>query len=124
MLLFYLAGAAGLSWLALATDGRPPLWLFLGGLALMFGSHALLIPNLNSIAMQPMAEVAGTASSITGALQLGLGALMGAVVDRAFDGTVTPLSLAFLIYGGAAFLLVLWAEGGRLGGRGRAAAHR
>lgn len=106
----YLVGAAGLTWLALATDGRPPLAAFLAGLALMFGSHALLIPNLNSIAMQPMAEVAGTASSITGALQMGLGAVLGAVVDRAFDGTVTPLCVAFLAYGAVAAALIAWAE--------------
>jgi len=74
----------------------------------------LLIPNLNSIAMEPMARVAGTASSIMGAAQLGLGALLGSLIDRAFDGTVLPLALGFLLYGVLAFALVLWAEGGRL----------
>ncbi|MGI9038992.1 MAG: multidrug effflux MFS transporter, partial [Gemmatimonadota bacterium] len=71
----YLVAASGLATLALATGGRPPLAAFLVGLAAMFGSHALLIPNMNSIAMGPMAEVAGTASSLMGAAQLGVGAL-------------------------------------------------
>jgi DHA1 family bicyclomycin/chloramphenicol resistance-like MFS transporter len=76
----------------------------------MFGSHALLVPNMNSIAMGPMAEVAGTASSIMGAAQLGVGALLAALLDRAFDGTVTPLSFGFLGYGLLAAALVTWAE--------------
>jgi DHA1 family bicyclomycin/chloramphenicol resistance-like MFS transporter len=118
VLAFYMVGAVGLAVLAAVTGGRPPLAVFLVGLAVMFGSHALLVPNLNSIAMQPMAEVAGTASSITGALQTGLGALLAAVVDRAFDGTVTPLCLAFAGYGAVALLLILWAERGRLGRSG------
>jgi DHA1 family bicyclomycin/chloramphenicol resistance-like MFS transporter len=114
VLLVYLAAAAGFAVYALATGGRPPLGFFLFGLATMFASHALLIPNLNAIAMEPMARVAGTASSIMGAAQLGLGALLGSFIDRAFDGTILPLVLGFAAYGALACGLVLWAEGGRL----------
>jgi DHA1 family bicyclomycin/chloramphenicol resistance-like MFS transporter len=113
-LLVYLAAALGFTVYTAAMGGRPPLGLFLLGLATMFASHALLIPNLNAIAMEPMARVAGTASSIMGAAQLGLGALLGALIDRAFDGTVLPLVLGFAGYGALAFALVLWAEAGRL----------
>ena len=104
----YLVAAGALTALALSTGGRPPLAAFLVGLAAMFGSHALLIPNMNSIALAPMAEVAGTASSLMGASQLGVGALLAALLDRAYDGTVTPLSLGFLGYGVLAASLVLW----------------
>jgi DHA1 family bicyclomycin/chloramphenicol resistance-like MFS transporter len=110
VLVGYLVGAAALVALALLNGGRPPLIAFLAGLAAMFGSHALLVPNMNSIAMGPMAEVAGTASSIMGAAQLGVGALLAALLDRAFDGTVTPLSFGFLGYGLLAAALVTWAE--------------
>ncbi|MFP5309145.1 MAG: multidrug effflux MFS transporter [Actinomycetes bacterium] len=113
-----LFGYVGASLLLVAVafvgDGTPPLWLFLGVAALLLGSHGLLIPNLNTIAMQPMGAVAGTASSVIGAVQLAGGALLGAVVDRAFDGTVRPLALGFLGFGVLALLLVLWAERGRL----------
>jgi DHA1 family bicyclomycin/chloramphenicol resistance-like MFS transporter len=114
VLVVYLVAAAGFATYAWSTGGRPPLGFFLLGLATMFTSHALLIPNLNSIAMEPMARVAGTASSIMGAAQLGLGALLGSLIDRAFDGTVLPLALGFALYGVLAFALVVWAEGGRL----------
>ena len=45
-------------------------------------------------------------------------ALLGSFIDRAFDGTILPLSIGFLGYGLAALGLVLWAEGGRLRLRG------
>ena len=102
----YLAIAAGLAALALVTDGRPPLPLFLVAMAAMLSAHALLIPNFNTIAMAPMAAVAGTASSVIGALQVAGGALVGAFIDSRFDGTVRPLALSFLACGAVAALLV------------------
>lgn len=113
-LLAYVAMAGGLVTLALMTDGRPPLWAFVVGIALMLGAHALLIPNFNTIAMAPMASVAGTASSVIGAVQIAVGALLGAQLDRAFDGTIIPISIGFLGYGLIALALVVWAERGRL----------
>ena len=114
VLLGYVAAAAGLVAIALSTGGRPPLLLFLVGLAVMLSSHALLIPNFNTIAMAPMAQVAGTAASVVGAVQVAGGAVLGVLLDRSFDGTIIPISFGFLGYGVVALSLVLWAEGGRL----------
>jgi MFS transporter, DHA1 family, multidrug resistance protein len=101
----------GLAWV---TDGRPPLGLFLVGLAVMLVSHALLIPNFNTIALAPMGSVAGTAAAVIGTVPTAIGALLGSVLDRAFDGTVLPVSVGFLGYGILALGLVLWSERGRL----------
>ena len=112
----YVGVAALLALIGVATGGRPPLPLFLVAMAAMLSSHALLIPNFNTMAMAPMAAVAGTASSVIGAVQVAVGALLGSVLDRAFDGTIRPLSFGFLIYGVAALGLVFWGERGRLFG--------
>jgi DHA1 family bicyclomycin/chloramphenicol resistance-like MFS transporter len=114
VLIAYVVAAAALVGVAVATGGRPPLWLFLLGLAAMLAAHALLIPNFNTIAMAPMARIAGTASAVIGAVQIAVGALLGSLLDRAFDGTVRPLSFGFLGYGVVALALVVWAERGRL----------
>ena len=114
VLLGYLVAASVLVGIAVVTGGTPPLWLYMVGMALMLSAHALLIPNFNTIAMHPMGAIAGTASSVIGAVQLAVGALLGAVLDRTFDGTILPLSLGFLGYGVLAVLLILWAEQGRL----------
>jgi MFS transporter, DHA1 family, multidrug resistance protein len=114
VLIAYVVAAAALSVVALLTAGRPPLAVFLVGMAAMLSAHALLIPNFNTIAMAPMAAVAGTASSVIGAVQISVGALLGALLDRAFDGTVLPFSLGFLGYGLIATALVAWGERGVL----------
>ena len=116
VLLAYVGVAAALVAIALLTGGTPPLWVFLVGMAAMLSAHALLIPNFNSMAMAPMAAVAGTASSVIGAVQIAVGAALGAVLDRAFDGTIRPMAFGFLGYGLVALLLVLWGERGRLFG--------
>lgn len=114
VLIGYLVAASALVALATATDGRPPFAAFVVAIALMLLSHALLIPNFNTVAMAPMGAVAGTAAAVIGAVQIALGALLGSLLDRTFDGTITPLAWGFLGYGVVAFALVLWAERGRL----------
>lgn len=105
VLVAYVVVAAVNAAVAVATDGKPPLLVFVIGMAAMVSAHALLIPNFNTLAMAPMAAVAGTASSVIGALQLAGGSLIGAVIDARFDGTVRPLALSFLAVGVAASLL-------------------
>jgi len=114
VLIGYAAAALALFIVSLATGGRPPLAVFIAMMAMLLSLQALLIPNFNTIAMAPMGRLAGTASSVVGAVQLSAGAVLGAVLDRAFDGTVLPLSVGAMIYAGVALGLVLWAEGGRL----------
>lgn len=114
VLLAYVVVATCLAGVALVTGGRPALWLFLVLLAALVTCQALLIPNFNTIAMAPMAAVAGTASSLIGGVQIAVGSSLGALLDRAYDGTVVPLTLGFLAAGLAAVAVVLVAERGRL----------
>lgn len=114
VLVGYLGTGVLLVGVSAATGGRPPLLLFAALIAAVLAGHALLIPNFNTIAMQPMASVAGTASSVLGATTVAAGALLGSLLDRAFDGTVGPLALGLLVYGLLACAAVLWAERGRL----------
>ena len=111
VLVAYVAAAAVLTAVVFGNGGLPPLPLLIVGLAAMLASHALLIPNLSAIAMAPLGRVAGTASAIIGTVQIAGGALLGAVLDRAFDGTVRPMALGFLGFGIIALALVLWSEG-------------
>ena len=109
----YVVAAGALVAVAALTSGAPPLWLFVGLMAVVLTMHALLIPNANALAMDPMGSVAGTAASIIGFISTGGGAALGAIIDRAFNGTVTPLALGFLLSAISALALVTWAEAGR-----------
>ena len=89
-------GATALVVLGAVSDGRPPMVLWIAALMFVVFNHATLIPNLSTRAMAPMGDIAGVASAVIGSVLIGGGALLGSVYDRAYDGTVTPLSLAFL----------------------------
>lgn len=104
----YVAAAAGLVAMTLAADGTPAFWVFVPSLGFILCMHALLIPNLNALAMEPMGRVAGTASALIGTAQLGGGALLGSFIDRAYDGTVTPLAVGLLLCAALALVVVRW----------------
>jgi MFS transporter, DHA1 family, multidrug resistance protein len=111
----YLVGAAMLLAVALVTGGRPPLAVYVVVLGVLLSSHAVLIPNLNARAMEPMGDIAGTASAINGSMLVGVGALIGAGIDRAYDGTVLPLALAMLAVGLLTAVLLRRSETGLSG---------
>jgi len=106
----YLVAAATFVVIALATSGRPPLAAYLVALGAALCSHAMLIPNMNARAMEPMGHIAGVAGAVNGAALVGGGALLGAAFDRAFDGTVLPLALALLSTGTVAAILLRRSE--------------
>lgn len=70
--------------------------------------------NFSSMAMERMGGIAGTASSVQGFISVTGGALLGAMVGRAFDGTTVPLHLAFAVFGAVALLIVAVVERGKL----------
>lgn len=99
---------------ALAFGGRPPLLAFA---ATMAGCHflfSIIMPNSNAMAMEPLGDIAGTASSVMGFYTTMLGALFGYIVGQAFNGTVIPIATGYLCFGFLSVLLMLWTEKGRL----------
>ncbi len=110
----FTASAAALVWVSVASDGAPPIGLFIAMLAVQLVLYALIFPNSNTIAMDPMGSVAGMAAAVIGLVSVAGGALLGSLLDRAFDGTVTPLATGFLLSGAGALLIALWSERGRL----------
>ncbi len=106
----YVVTTVALLAVALTTDGQPSLLVFMPVMALLLAAHAQLLPNLNTLAMAPMAAVAGTASSVIGAAQLTIGAVLGGVLDRFFDGTIVPLSIGFGLASAATVVAVTLAR--------------
>lgn len=90
------------------------LWLFLVLLSLNMGSFGLCGANFSAMAMEDMGAIAGTASSVQGAVGVLLGAIIGGTIGQLYDGTTLPLSLGFLICGCIALVCVFITEGGRL----------
>jgi DHA1 family bicyclomycin/chloramphenicol resistance-like MFS transporter len=94
---------------ALATDGTPSIWLFAVALAPILFTVQMLLPNLMTASMKPLAHVAGTAAAIFGVVPGVVGAVIGAVIDSQFDGTITPLAIGFVVSNTIAWLGWRWA---------------
>jgi len=89
--------SAMLGVLALTTGGKPPFALFMPLLIVVLMTQQVTMVNINSAAMLPLGHVAGSAAAVIGATPMVFGSLLGSLVDARFDGTVTPLSLAFVL---------------------------
>lgn len=109
--------AAG-TWLYISTLGPMPFWQFFGLLAIIMFMFGWAASNMNSLSMEPLGAVAGTASSVFGFIQTVGGALLGSFTGQHFNGTVTPVAAGFFILGLLALSAVLVAERGKLFGVG------
>jgi DHA1 family bicyclomycin/chloramphenicol resistance-like MFS transporter len=110
-------------WLAFAVSGFMPLWLFFSLLALIMFSFGWASANMNSLSMEPLGAVAGTASAVFGFIQTVGGALIGSYVGQLFDGTTVPAAMGYFSMGVLSLLCILVAERGRLFGVGEQYAH-
>lgn len=104
------------AWLTLALGGTMPLWLFLVFAALTALAQGLAWVNVGSLSMEPLGEVAGTASAVFGSFSTVGAALLAYGVTQTFDGTATPVIAGFFAVGVCVTLCFLIAEGGRLFG--------
>jgi DHA1 family bicyclomycin/chloramphenicol resistance-like MFS transporter len=68
--------------------------------------------NFAAMAMEPMAAIAGTASSIQGTISTVGGALAGLLISQSFDRSTVPLARGFVICASLACCLIWWIEYG------------
>ncbi len=97
-----IAASGTLLGLALATGGRPPFVLWLAVFSLANSCFVAFFPLGQSLALEPMGEMAGTAAAILGFTMSLFGAGLAALIDRSISGTVTPIGIGYLAYGIAA----------------------
>jgi DHA1 family bicyclomycin/chloramphenicol resistance-like MFS transporter len=76
---------------------KPPLLVFCAFMAAVFFCFGVMMPNFNALAMEPMAHVAGTASSVAGFYSTAAGAILGTLIGRSFEGGVRPLCIGITL---------------------------
>jgi MFS transporter, DHA1 family, multidrug resistance protein len=92
--------------LVLGLSGWLPVWMFFLLSIIWFVSFNFIMSNFGALAMMPLGEVAGTAASTQGFLQMVIGASLGAVIGQMFNGTVVPLAMGFTVLTAVAALIV------------------
>jgi DHA1 family bicyclomycin/chloramphenicol resistance-like MFS transporter len=105
-------------WLAFALSGFLPLWLFFGLLCIIMFSFGWSASNMNSLSMEPLGAVAGTAASVFGFIQTVGGAVIGGYIGQLFNNTTIPAAAGYFSMGIIALIFILIAEKGRLFGVG------
>ena len=112
--LFALCFALGALFFAVtvAADGHPNFWAWLALLWMLNALHALVLTMANSLAMQPLAAIAGTGSGVIGTMSMVGAAIMSSFVAGAIDGSATPMAAAYLGFGVLAGISLWWARGG------------
>jgi len=73
-------------------------------IALTTFGNGISLPNAQAGAINEFPQMAGTASGLTGFLQMGLSAVAAQLVALIFNGTVYPMLLLML----AAAIISLW----------------
>ena len=105
----YLLAGGSLAAASLAGAGSPPFWLWWALITVLNSLHVVIVPAVNTLAMAPMGEIAGTASAVIGAVSMSAGSMLASLTSRFGEGSATPLSLGYLSYGTLAGICVICA---------------
>lgn len=103
-------------WLVVQILGPQPMpfFLFLAFFSLAMFQFGWIGSNFNSLAMEPLGHVAGTASSVLGFMGTVGGSLIGAGIGQAYNGTALPMVAGYFIVSVIGLVFVLIGEKGRL----------
>jgi DHA1 family bicyclomycin/chloramphenicol resistance-like MFS transporter len=99
---------------AIGLSGHETLPLFVIMQSLAMAAFAFASSNLGTLAMERMAPIAGTASSVQGVVGTMGAAIIAFPIGQAFDGTVRPYLLGCAICAVTGFLIVVLTEPKRL----------
>ena len=99
---------------AVALSGLETLASFIVLQGLTMACFSLASSNLGTLAMEHMAPIAGTASSVQGVTGTLGAAILGFLIGRSFDGTATPFIVGTAICTSLGFLLIVLTEPRRL----------
>ena len=99
---------------AIALTGHENLIVFVVLQSLAMASFAFCSSNLNTLAMEHMAHIAGTASSVQGVIGTLGAAIIGFSIGQSFNGTPTPFLVGTAICAALGFLVIILTEPKRL----------
>ncbi len=104
----------GLSTLTLGitamTSGQLPLWLVTAYLMSIFFCVGILFGNQNSLAMEPLGNIAGIGAAVVGSFSTLISIPLGTFIGRSYNGTVVPLIIGIALLSGISLAVVNWTE--------------
>jgi MFS transporter, DHA1 family, multidrug resistance protein len=98
----------------LITQGHPPFALLMVFFFISFFCSGMTFGNYQAIALEPMGHIAGMAAAVSGAMASLMAITLGGAAARLYDGSVTPIAIAFVVYAALALLTTTLAERSRM----------
>lgn len=97
-----------------ALSGPPPFWIFYILFATSLMLFGMIGANFSALVMEPAGRRAGVTAALYGSSTSIAGAVLGALIGQAYDGSVAPLLSGMALLGIAAMICVAITERGRL----------
>ncbi|NOX31668.1 MAG: multidrug effflux MFS transporter [Actinobacteria bacterium] len=88
-------------------DGTPSFGWWFGLLVVVNSLATVQTPLYTSLALEPMGDKAGSASSLLGFFSLAGGAVLATIFNNQIDLSVTPMAIGYTLYGSAS-LIFFW----------------
>jgi MFS transporter, DHA1 family, multidrug resistance protein len=106
------------NWLAvflvcLFTQGHPPFPVLMVFFFISFFCSGMTFGNYQAMALEPLGHIAGMAAAVSGAMSSLMAITLGGSAARLYDGSITPVAAAFVLYAVAALATITWAESRR-----------
>lgn len=89
----------------------PTLLVFMAYATVLFFCLGLTFGNINALAMEPMGDIAGTASAAIGFTSSVISLLTGTVIGLAYNATIAPLLIGAAVLAGVSLVLMHLAPG-------------
>ena len=96
--------------IAVMTSGQLPLWLVMTYLMSTFFCVGILFGNQNSLAMEPLGNLAGIGAAVVGSLSTLISIPLGTLIGQSYNGTVVPLIIGIAVLSGLSLGVVHWAN--------------
>lgn len=106
--------ALSVAHIAVILSGVETLWSYMAFQALSMTCIGLCGSNFGAMAMEPVGQIAGTASSIQGFITSVGAVIVGSLIGQSYNGTTLPLAIGYLGIGLAVLTVVLVVEQGKL----------
>ncbi len=97
----------------LFTQGHPPFALLMIFFFISFFCSGMTFGNYQAMALEPMGHIAGMAAAVSGAMSSLMAIAFGGTAARLYDGSITPIAVAFVVYAALAWVTIMWAERNR-----------
>ena len=90
-------------------NGLPPVGLLIAGLFVDFFFVGILFGNMNSLAMQPLGQVAGIGAALIGSISSAIAVPIALFIDSYLSATITPIIIGFSLFGVVSLMLFQFA---------------